>query len=106
MLTGDIPSWLERLITGFGTALSAAWVGRMMWHIRAVQMGKRKFWSLHLLWEVPVAIGMALIADGIAEWIGLTGKTTIALIAAVSYLGPHGIEAAMSKLLDRRELKG
>lgn len=97
----ELPSWLDKIITGLGGAFPAAVIGRMMWHVRAVQIGKRRFWSMHLVWEIPVAICMALVADGAAEWLGLNGKAATAFIATMAYLGPHGIEVMFGKVVEQ-----
>jgi hypothetical protein len=101
----EMPSWLDRIITGSGTttaAIAGAAVGRLMFHVKAVQMGRRKFFSLHLLWEWPTAIGMALIGDGFAEWLGVAGKPATALIATLAYFGPHGLEMIARRWTARR----
>ena len=89
----ETPSpWREWLI-GFLIALAAATIGRLMWHIGEVQRGRRLFWSWALVAEVGIAIGMGLIGAGVAEYFNITGNASVALIAALSYLGPRGIEA-------------
>ena len=77
---------------GFLITVLASFVGRMMHHVRQVQRQTRRFWSAHLLWEIPVAIGMGLIADSVANWLGLSEATRVGFIAAVAYLGPHAID--------------
>lgn len=91
---------------GFLITIFASFVGRMMHHARQVQRQQRRFWSAHLLWEIPVAIGMGLIADSLATWLGVAETARIGFVAAVAYLGPHAIdeifavgrEAARSRL--------
>ncbi len=65
-----------------------AWLGRMMWHVRKVQGQRRKFFSLHLMWELMTAICTGFLAAGVAEWVGLSGVPETALIIVISYLWP------------------
>ena len=94
---------LWHILQGFGAALLSALIGRLMWHVGQVRKGTRAFWSLELLWELPLAMGMAIIGKGLAEYIGLSGNAEAALIAALAYLGPRGTEALLAGWLARRK---
>lgn len=94
-MSGDPLSWVAEVsgaTKGFVITIAAACVGRIMYHARQVQRGARRFWSWHLLWEVPIAIGMGLIADSLATWLELHEGTRIGFVAAVAYVGPHAID--------------
>lgn len=87
--------WLSEasgIAKGMIVTFVAALFGRLMFHARAAQRGTRRFWSWHLAWELPVAIGMGLIGDGLATWLGLESGARAGFIAAVAYLGPHAID--------------
>lgn len=95
------------------TILGAAWailwasVGRMLLHVNLVRMGKRKrFFSVQIVFELGVAIGMGIVAGGMADWLGLKGMTQAGFIAAASYLGPHTIEVAQAWLQKRAGVEG
>jgi hypothetical protein len=91
----DFLSWLSDATgatKGFLITVLASLVGRLMRHIRQVQLQTRRFWSAHLLWEIPIAIGMGLIADSLATWLGLSDTTRVGFVACVAYLGPHAID--------------
>lgn len=75
-----------------------AWLGRLLWHVGEVQRGRRRFFSLHLLWELLTAIAIGYFAEGVAVYVGLVGKPAMALIIAVAYLGPRGIEELFVRL--------
>ncbi|TAH36527.1 MAG: hypothetical protein EYC62_02470 [Alphaproteobacteria bacterium] len=94
----DIDTVRETL-TSFAAALSAAFIGRLAKHVLLVQKGLRQFWGVHLLLELPVAIFMGFVGSGLADWIHLTGRSTIGLVAAVSYLGPAAIEHCYAKYM-------
>ena len=90
------------------TILGAAWailwasVGRMLLHVNLVRMGKRKrFFSVQIIFELGVAIGMGIVAGGMADWLGLKGMTQAGFIAAASYLWPHTIEVAQAWMSKR-----
>ncbi len=84
------------------TVIGVALAGRLAAHSRAVQAGQRRFWGPHLLWELPIAVCMGYIGAGVAEIMGLSGSPQLAVVAAASYLGPDGVEAIVTRILDRR----
>ncbi|WP_234704458.1 phage holin family protein, partial [Sinorhizobium meliloti] len=45
-----------------------------------------------LLWEMPIAVGMAFIGEALASWLTLEQPMATGLIAALAYLGPRGSE--------------
>ncbi len=85
---------------GFLLTLFASTVGRLMFHARQVQAGERHFWSWQLLRELPVAIGMGLIADGGASYLELADGQRTAFIAIVAYLGPPLLDETVKIVLD------
>lgn len=96
-----MPVWLDHLrelAVDFAATLFWAIVGRLLYHTRLVQMGRRRFLSIQLLWELPVALGMGFVADGLAAWLSLAGRPAVALIVSASYLGPRIIETAFDVL--------
>lgn len=54
---------------------------------------------MHLIWELPIAYGMAMMGDGLSEHLRLNPKESLALIAALAYMGPHGIETMWGILM-------
>lgn len=97
-----VPEWL-RMLGGLGSVFASSAIGRLMWHARMVQKGERYFWSIDLLWELPTAVGMAVIGKGVADWLLLGEWQTLGLIATLSYLGPRGMEAALAAWLMRKD---
>ncbi|THK38637.1 hypothetical protein EHS39_09015 [Ensifer sp. MPMI2T] len=88
-------SLIELLNSWFGgaaTTVIGAVVGRLMWHTNEVRKMRRKFFGKELLWEMPIAIGMAFIGEGLANWLNLDQPMATGLIAALAYLGPRGSE--------------
>lgn len=88
-------SIVELLNAWFGgafTTMFGAVIGRFMWHAQEVRRMKRKFFGRELLWEFPIAVGVALIGQGLASWLGLGQRSTTGLIASLAYLGPRGAE--------------
>ena len=80
-----------------------AYVGRLAWHTAEVQRGRRRFFSIHLLWELVAAIAIGLVADGVAAHLGLVGAPRTAAIVALAYLGPRGLEDRGGRLLAARK---
>ena len=94
---------INALFGGAVTTLIGAFTGRLMWHSSEVKLGRRRFFGKELLWEVPIAIGMALIGDAAARYIGLTQPVSTGFVATLAYLGPRGAEALLCSWLGRRK---
>lgn len=97
----ELPPPADQLLTGAALAAAGGVLGRLMWHAREVQRGKRRFWSAQLLWEFPIALGCGFVAAGAGEYFGLSGMAHVAAIVAGSYLGPGFVEAVIWRLVDR-----
>jgi hypothetical protein len=93
---------IHNLFGGGITTLIGAFAGRLMWHSGEVRMGRRRFFGRELLWEIPVAVGMAMIGDGIATYLGLDQPVSTGLVATLAYLGPRGAEALLAAWLCRK----
>lgn len=87
---------------GAGTALIGAALGRAMFHISEARKAKRKFFGPELIWELPIAIGMALIGEGLAAYLDLSHPTSTGLVAALAYLGPRGAEVLFMKWFGKK----
>lgn len=92
----------EMLQAWFGggvTTLIAALTGRLMWHTAEVRRSKRSFFGWELLWELPFAVGMGLIGEGVATYIDAGPLLRPAIVGGLAYLGPRGTEVLLAKLL-------
>lgn len=76
------------IIGGWGAAVC----GRMVWRTRMAQKGG-KFFSRELIYEIPTVCFVYLIGVGLCAHMGWTGPTANAVVAAVSYLGPGGLQS-------------
>ncbi|MDI7924618.1 phage holin family protein [Ferirhizobium litorale] len=88
-------SLVEMLIAWFGgglTTLFAAATGRLMWHTIEVRKAHRKFFGKELCWELPLAVGMAIIGEGVAIWLEAGPLLRPGIIGGLAYLGPRGME--------------
>lgn len=70
----------------------AGMLGRITYHARQVQLGKRKPFSLILLWDIPVALTMGWVAFGLATVIKMPWEATVSMALVSSYLGPHAMD--------------
>ncbi|MCA2372189.1 phage holin family protein [Agrobacterium genomosp. 3 str. CIP 111-78] len=98
-------SLYEVLSTWFGGAfatLFVAFLGRAMWHGNEARKGRRRFFGPELIWEIPVAFGMAFIGEGVASYFGVPQPASTGLIAVLSYLGPRGTEVLLQKWVSRK----
>ena len=99
-------SFIETINSVFGgamTTLIGAFTGRLMYHSGEVRLGRRRFFGRELLWEIPVAIGMAIIGEAVASYLGLTQPASTGLVATLAYLGPRGAEAVICAWLGRKK---
>ena len=92
---------INHLFGGAITTLIGAFTGRLMWHSGEVKLGNRRFFGKELLWEIPVAVGMALIGDAAANYIGLTQPVSTGFVATLAYLGPRGAESMLCAWIGR-----
>lgn len=93
---------LGTLSAGAFTTIIASLFGRFMWHGNEARKGRRKFFGIELFWELPVALGMAVIGESAAAYADLGQPASTGLIALLAYLGPRGVEALFHKWFDRR----
>lgn len=86
---------IDQLMGGALTTLFGAFTGRLMWHAGEVRQGKRRFFGREILWEVPVAIGMAMIGEGVSSYFNLGQPMSTGVVAVLAYLGPRGAETLL-----------
>lgn len=96
-----LPPDLQSSLYSTVLAVFLAWVGRMAVHVGLVQMRRRKFWSPHLTWELMIAVAVGIAAEGLTEYLGLTGKVQAGAIVLVSYLGPRFFEGLFTVIAER-----
>jgi hypothetical protein len=89
--------FLNQMLGGAGTTLFGAAAGRLMWHSNEVRKLNRRFFGKELIWELPIAVGMAIIGESASAWLGLDQPIRTGLIAALAYLGPRGAEILFLK---------
>ncbi len=64
--------------------------------------GTAQIFGPELIWEIPVAFGMAFIGQGVASHFGVPQPASTGLIAVLSYLGPRGTEVMLQKWVSRK----
>ena len=77
-------------------------LGRLMYHAKLVQAGKRKPFTWALLWDVPIALGMGWIALGLGTWLHVQWEVTVSLALGIAYLGPYGIDSVFARWADKK----
>ena len=103
MNDGGFIDTINAVFGGAVTTLIGAFTGRLMWHSGEVKLGNRRFFGKELLWEIPVAVGMALIGEAAAQYIGLIQPVSTGFVATLAYLGPRGAEALLAAWICRRK---
>jgi hypothetical protein len=84
------------------SALFAAALGRLVWHVRLVQKRERGFFGREALLEIPGVLVGFIAGMAIAAYLGLDGRAAQGLVLIVSYLGPDGFQALFDKYLSGR----
>lgn len=102
----DAPQTITELLNtwvgGAFTTVIAATVGRIMFHAQEVRRAKRKPFGKELIWELPAALGIGMLADGVSSYMGASGSTATAVAVGLGYLGPRGIEALFQKWFEKK----
>lgn len=93
-LPENVRNWLPTMFV--------ALIGRLAAHAVAVQAGKRKPLGWALCWDIPIAIFLGYVAAGLAEWVGVSGDVQLGIVAAISYMGPHGVDAMLARMMEKR----
>lgn len=88
---------LDGWFGGAATTIVGALLGRAMYHAGQARKGKRRLFGRELLWELPVAIGMAIIGEAIAQYFHLEHPVSTGIVATLAYFGPKGTEALFLK---------
>ncbi|SEO27647.1 LydA holin phage, holin superfamily III [Gemmobacter aquatilis] len=88
--TSGLIDALRALWGAAATTLLAAVLGRLVYHSGEARAGRRPWIGWHLIWEVPTAVAMALVAESLAQYLGLSPQVTTGVVAVLSYLGPRG----------------
>lgn len=92
---------IQALFGGAATTLLAAGLGRLVYHGGEVRAGRRPLFGWHLIWEVPTAVAMALVAESVSIYAGLSPQVTTGVVAVLAYLGPRGARDIVDRLLSR-----
>ena len=93
------PDWLKDIVHGSSLSFIWAGVGRLMFHARQVQQGRRRLFSKSLMLELPIALGMGMVGAGIAEWWGFQGQVRDAILVSAGFVGPRAIEQTIERML-------
>lgn len=78
--------------------LAAGLIGRIMFHSREAQAGRRRFWGRELPFEVLLAVGMGLIGSSLCAWFNLDGTVATGVVSATAYLGPRAIDTLWERI--------
>ena len=92
---------IDALWGGAVTTMAAALAGRLMWHSTEVRARRRRFFGRELLWELPVAVGMAIIGEAVAAYFGLGRTVSTGVVASLAYLGPRGAEVLLMRIIGK-----
>lgn len=86
-------------LTAYFYTGGAAIMGRLMFHARQVQRGKRKAMSWELMFDVPVALAMGWMIYGLCIWFGVGPQATVSAAIAAGYLGPYSVDRVFDRVL-------
>lgn len=98
-ISGLISSWAS----GAAATLFGAAIGRLMYLAGEVRKMKRKPFDINLFWELPVAVGMGLLADGVASYFSVDRNISTAISVGFGYLGPGGAQALIIRWFEKKQ---
>lgn len=98
-----ISSLISTWTSGAVSTLVGATIGRLMYHAGEVRKMKRKPLDASLVWELPVAVGMGMMADGVASYFGVDRSVSTAISVGFGYLGPGGVQAIFAKWFEKQK---
>lgn len=98
----NLPPETKQFLLGVLGFLPTAALARFLVHNRLVRLGKRAMLSPQLWIELPTAVFSAIIGGGIAQYYGLGVMESHAVVGVCGWLGPHGLEAVLSKWTGKR----
>lgn len=80
----------------------AGFLGRMMYHAKQAQSGKRKplSWAI-ALFDLPIAFGMGWVMYGFTVWFKLPMELTISAAILGAYIGPRGVDEVFARWQDK-----
>lgn len=97
----NVHDWIEAARNNVWWIVAGV-VGRMMFHGREAQAGRRRFWGKELPFELLIAVGMAFVGKALAAWCALPPELATAAAGAAAYLGPRVIDIAFDKVVARK----
>lgn len=80
----------------------AGFLGRLMYHAKQAQLGKRRFFSLAMLLDLPIALGMGWVMYGFTVWFKLPMEVTISAAIIGAYIGPRGVDQLFERWQDKQ----
>ena len=101
----DLPPELTKAASGLIGPIIGAAVGVLMRHSQLVQAGKRRFFSVHLLYEVPTVCGMAIIGGGISAYFQFPELASWAIAGLLACYGPKSIDLLVKALVGKLGVK-
>jgi hypothetical protein len=78
--------------------IMAGVIGRLMFHSREAQAGRRSFWGRELPFELVVAVSMGLIGYSVCAYFKLEGPVSAGVVSAIAYLGPRALDTLFERL--------
>lgn len=100
---------MKRMFSSIDTyiyTMLAAFGGRLMLLAQEVRLGNQKAIRLAVITvELPIALGMGMIGAGVSSFFGLGEAESYAVVAAMSYLGPQGLEEIVREIFNRYPIR-
>lgn len=94
---GFVTSLLELLRTHVWWIV-AGMTGRLMFHSREAQAGRRRFWGRELPFELFLAIGMGMAGNSLCAYFAIAGAASAGVVSTVAYLGPRALDVLFDRL--------
>ena len=79
----------------------AGFLGRLAYHAKLVQEGRRKPWSWVMLWDIPIALMLGWVSLGVGVWLEIPWEARMSIALVMAYLGPYGLDLLFIKWIDK-----
>lgn len=97
-----IAELLNTWVGGAFTTIIGATLGRIMFHAQEVKKNRRRPFGKELVWELPTAVGVGMLADALTNYLGVASPIGTGIAVGLGYLGPRGIEVLFMRWFDKR----
>ena len=77
-------AYLDAMFGGAATTIVAAVAARIVYHGQEVRSRNRRLFGEELIFEPPIAVGMALVGDALAGYMAWSHDVSVGVVAVLA----------------------